>query len=408
MKRSGPFPDLSNWANAFLNSTIEYRDVGTSWRLKKSLAEWTDHTRPHLRPSNSRIWAGEGATVEICIRFRAKPMRCKSLKVSTASLTFSRFAKGSPIPMKTTFRTLGKPSSFARRRPCTTWAIISSASRFRRRPMCPVRQKRQPWAQPTCDEIQIVVHIVLVLLVFVFSHVLDAFEIVLDLALDVAISDISVFSVTSVATLAPPSSSYDLGGISTDSTDRPSWRRRRNLVVELVELEPVTSAPSATWITWITWSCFVLVCTSTSSFTAFTSFTSSSNCFNSNASQTLTASVFRASAKISSKRHNAFSASRCFSFNATVATLAPLATPLTFALAASENSKGEIPALKDDQKTVPRKSLDSLGAFDFFDFDSQSSDSCWRVSWAIPARAVLWEGLHKQKVTPATSPLKTL
>ena len=185
MKRGSglPPPVLSKSMKASLNSIIGNPDVGTSWLRKESCAECTDQTTWHRMPFNARIWDGEGATVEICSRFRAKPIRCKSPKASTASFTFFKLAKGSPIPIKTTFKTFGKPSSLAIRLPCTTWAIISSACRFRKRPMRPVRQNWHAWAQTTCELIQIVV------------------------ALVKAVLDVLVVAA---------------GGIRTDSTERPS------------------------------------------------------------------------------------------------------------------------------------------------------------------------------------------
>ena len=78
---------------------------------------------------------------------------------SSAPKTCRWFAKGSPIPMNTTFVSRWGVVSgrlAASRRAHTAWAAISPAVRLFCSPIWPVAQNVHPIAQPACDEMQTV------------------------------------------------------------------------------------------------------------------------------------------------------------------------------------------------------------------------------------------------------------
>mmetsp|Transcript_101216 Transcript_101216/g.321426 ORF Transcript_101216/g.321426 Transcript_101216/m.321426 type:complete len:234 (-) Transcript_101216:345-1046(-) len=188
-RRSGrvPLPAWRSSMNAFRNSSTRKRAVGTRRRLRASSAACRDQVTWQRRPVKASTCSGDGATVETWTFWRPMAMRSPSVSAVTAGSTPKRLARGSPMPMRTTFFTAGSPRSVAKRRACTTCASISSAARSRTMPIEAVRQKRQPWAQPTCE----LTHTVVVTLRFCSRPC----------------------------------------GINTNSTANPSRRRRRNFVV---------------------------------------------------------------------------------------------------------------------------------------------------------------------------------
>ena len=83
--------------------------------------------------------------VETITRRSARPKARGETSAASASPTAARLSRGSPMPMKTTFRS----GVSASRAPCATWSRISSAVRLRAKGMPPVAQKTHPPGQPS-------------------------------------------------------------------------------------------------------------------------------------------------------------------------------------------------------------------------------------------------------------------
>eukprot|EP00967_Tisochrysis_lutea_P124284 scaffold207704_cov33-Tisochrysis_lutea.AAC.3 len=134
------------------SSVIVCRVVGTSRRRSTSLAACTDQASRAGNGLSARIVLGEVPTVEThtCRLKRPKPRGFT--RALSASETPPRLSPGSPIPIKTTLRTGGKPHSRATRTAACTCSRISSAESERSRPMVPVAQKAHARPHPTCDE----------------------------------------------------------------------------------------------------------------------------------------------------------------------------------------------------------------------------------------------------------------
>mmetsp|Transcript_150649 Transcript_150649/g.288672 ORF Transcript_150649/g.288672 Transcript_150649/m.288672 type:complete len:244 (+) Transcript_150649:330-1061(+) len=138
--------------NASLSSTIEWRVVGTRSLRSLSSTACTDHASLHGSSAILAMRSGEGPTVDTMMwrLDMAKASGCTSML--TAVRTFSKLLRGSPMPMKTMLTSFGKPCSRTMRRAVHTCTRISSAFRFRTKPMVPVLQKAQAREQPTCED----------------------------------------------------------------------------------------------------------------------------------------------------------------------------------------------------------------------------------------------------------------
>mmetsp|Transcript_37410 Transcript_37410/g.119999 ORF Transcript_37410/g.119999 Transcript_37410/m.119999 type:complete len:376 (-) Transcript_37410:433-1560(-) len=144
---------MRNWRSSF----TEYLEwVGTSWRLKWSFAECTDHARAHGALARTRKASGPGPTVDAVTFAFARPKRKSSVKISAALAAFSALTPASPMPKRTTFVN-GFSVSSAYGIAQKYCAAISQAVKFLRRPIVAVAQNRQPRSQPTCVDTQRVV-----------------------------------------------------------------------------------------------------------------------------------------------------------------------------------------------------------------------------------------------------------
>mmetsp|Transcript_110364 Transcript_110364/g.330046 ORF Transcript_110364/g.330046 Transcript_110364/m.330046 type:complete len:255 (-) Transcript_110364:331-1095(-) len=207
--RAGNCLDVKTSAKASRSSSDGYLADGTNCLRSASSAQCSDHASWQRRPESARTCAGEGATVERTTFLPPTAKRRLSVMAATAGSTEARLAKGSPMPIKTTFVAGGRPRWAARRRPWTTWATSSSGWRLRIMPMDAVRQKRQPWAQPTCELMQMVV-------------------------------ELSLRPTRRCRRSAMASTC----GMSTDSTECPSCKRNRNFAVPRPSPSPSFTAVS--------------------------------------------------------------------------------------------------------------------------------------------------------------------
>ena len=122
-------------------SRLYLRFTGMILSRTSSVAPW--------REMASRLWSGSSASLRICgarplvetVMWRAPISRPQgALMIRMARTTFSKFASGSPMPMKTTL-SIRSPLAFSTARSCCT---ISLASRLRENPSSPLAQNLQP------------------------------------------------------------------------------------------------------------------------------------------------------------------------------------------------------------------------------------------------------------------------
>ena len=76
------------------------------------------------------------------------------LRPSSERMSSRMLSRGSPIPINTMLRSMGHSGLSSPRcaRATSTCPNISPMVMLRSKPICPVEQKVQPMAQPTCDE----------------------------------------------------------------------------------------------------------------------------------------------------------------------------------------------------------------------------------------------------------------
>ena len=175
------------------------RFTGITCERTSSLAPCRETARRSGLPNSARRRSpGTLPDVEM-VMWRAPMLRlCWSMMMVSAGSRLSILARGSPMPMNTRLSTRS-PAICSAARICPR---ISEAVRLRVKPSRPLAQKRQPKAQPTCEETQSV----------------------------------------SRELCAPPCPTA--AGMMTDSTRWPSCMRERNLRVEPVLLS-LTSTTSS-------------------------------------------------------------------------------------------------------------------------------------------------------------------